>query len=105
MSRGTGVVARRRSRGDFSQQSPHVAVTRLNRGVRQGLSRMSAESRDDFPESAKRALSARVNAKCSNPDCGAATSGPQLDPCKALNVGVAAHIAAAAPGGPRYDPA
>ena len=59
--------------------------------------------RDDFPESTRRALAARVNHCCSNPDCGAQTSGPQVEPGKALNVGVAAHIAGAAPGGPRYD--
>lgn len=28
---------------------------------------------------------------------------PQKDPSKALNIGVAAHITAASPGGPRYD--
>ena len=59
--------------------------------------------RDDFPEPTKRALAARVNYRCSNPDCGAQTSGPQVEPAKALNVGVAAHITGAAPGGPRYD--
>jgi hypothetical protein len=31
------------------------------------------------------------------------TSGPQEDPAKALNVGVAAHITAASAGGPRYN--
>jgi len=59
-------------------------------------------SRDDFPEATKRALAARVNYQCSNPHCGASTSGPQADPSKAVNVGVAAHITGAAPGGPRY---
>jgi hypothetical protein len=29
---------------------------------------------------------------------------PQDDPTKAVNIGVAAHITAASPGGPRYDP-
>jgi hypothetical protein len=62
-----------------------------------------SSSRDDFPEPTKRALAARVNDRCSNPDCGAQTSGPQVEPAKALNVGVAAHITAAAPRGPRYD--
>lgn len=33
----------------------------------------------------------------------APTSGPQEDPAKALNIGVAAHITAASPGGARYD--
>jgi hypothetical protein len=33
----------------------------------------------------------------------APTAGPQLDPSKIINVGVAAHITGATPGGPRYD--
>jgi hypothetical protein len=59
---------------------------------------------DDFSEPVKRALAARVGHRCSNPDCRALTSGPQDDPAKSVNVGVAAHVAAASPGGPRYDP-
>jgi hypothetical protein len=59
--------------------------------------------RDDFNEAVKRTLAARVGNACSSPDCRALTSGPQDDPTKALNVGVAAHITGAAPGGPRYD--
>jgi hypothetical protein len=61
--------------------------------------------RDDFGEDAKRILAARVGNRCSNPRCRALTSGPQDDPTKALNVGIAAHITAASPGGPRYDSA
>lgn len=60
--------------------------------------------RDDFAEPVKRALALRVGNRCSRPECGALTSGPQDEPTKVVNVGVAAHIAAAAPGGPRYDP-
>ena len=60
--------------------------------------------RDDFPDTVKRVLAARVNLRCSRPDCRASTSGPQVEPAKALNVGVAAHITAAAEGGPRFDP-
>jgi hypothetical protein len=41
--------------------------------------------------------------RCSNPSCRALTSGPQVDPSKSLNIGVAAHISAACEGGPRYD--
>lgn len=40
---------------------------------------------------------------CSNPVCVKSTSGPHADPEKATIVGVAAHITAAAAGGPRYD--
>lgn len=63
----------------------------------------STSFRDNFPSSTKRALADRVSHRCSNPECGAPTSGPQIEPGRALNVGVAAHIAAATPGGPRYD--
>src|SRR6266851_5472339 len=59
--------------------------------------------RDEFPEATKRAIAARVAYRCSNPDCRAQTAGPQVEAGKTLNVGVAAHISAAAPGGPRYD--
>jgi hypothetical protein len=59
--------------------------------------------RDDFPEEVKRVIANRANLVCSNPDCGSTTAGPQDDPSKALNIGVAAHITAASPGGPRYD--
>src|ERR1035437_2556189 len=60
--------------------------------------------RDEFLGSVKEILAARVGFQCSNPQCRAPTSGPQLDCNKAINVGVAAHICAASPDGPRYDP-
>jgi hypothetical protein len=60
--------------------------------------------RDDFTDEVKRTLAARVRNVCSNPDCQASTSGPQIDSTKALNVGVAAHITGAAEGGARYNP-
>ena len=61
------------------------------------------ENRDDFSEVVKRTIANRVGNHCSNPDCRALTSGPHSDASKALNVGVACHMTAAAPGGPRYD--
>ena len=61
--------------------------------------------RDEFSESTKRVVAARVSHRCSNPECRAPTAGPQVEAGRTLNVGVAAHISAAAPGGPRYDPA
>lgn len=48
-------------------------------------------------------IAERVNNHCSNPMCRVGTTGPQTDPNKALMLGVAAHITAAAPRGPRYD--
>ncbi|MEU0112777.1 hypothetical protein ABZ137_03385 [Streptomyces bobili] len=53
----------------------------------------------------KDTLASRVASRCSNPDCGAVTSGPKLQTSGAVNLGVGAHITAASPGGPRYDPA
>lgn len=60
--------------------------------------------RDDFPRPVVETLAKRVGNRCSNPACRKRTSGPHTDDNKALNVGVAAHVAAASVGGPRYDP-
>ena len=60
-------------------------------------------ARDDFDQKTKQLMADRVGHQCANPNCRQQTSGPQVDPLKALNVGVAAHITAASPSGPRYD--
>ncbi len=62
-----------------------------------------SKARDEFPPRIKTVLANRVGVRCSNPDCQRTASGPNSDPEKAVNIGVAAHITAAAPGGPRYD--
>ena len=59
--------------------------------------------RDEFRADTKDLLAKRVGIRCSNPNCRQSTSGPKEDPRTAVNIGVAAHIAAAASGGPRYD--
>jgi len=61
--------------------------------------------RGDFPLSTKDVLAKRVAFRCSNPVCRQPTSGPQVDPTKIINLGVAAHITAASADGPRYDSA
>ncbi|MGZ3237096.1 MAG: hypothetical protein ACXWIN_00340 [Burkholderiaceae bacterium] len=63
-----------------------------------------ANNRDNFTAKVGRTLERRVNGHCSRPGCGVPTSGPNSDPDKASSMGIAAHICAAAPGGPRYDP-
>ena len=60
--------------------------------------------RDDFDKETREVLARRVGYLCANPNCRKPTSGPQTDPAKAINLGVAAHITAASPGGARYDP-
>jgi hypothetical protein len=59
--------------------------------------------RDDFSPGTKELLAKRVGYRCSNPGCRQPTSGPQEDPLAVINIGVAAHITAASPVGPRYD--
>lgn len=61
------------------------------------------KSRDEFPAPVRRALALRANYRCSFPGCSKPTSGPSDEADDAVtNIGVAAHISAAAPGGPRY---
>jgi len=59
--------------------------------------------RDDFKANVRTALARRVCYRCSNDTCRKPTSGPHSDPLKATVLGQAAHITAAAMGGPRYD--
>ena len=59
--------------------------------------------RDNFNQSVIQILYKRAGGKCCR--CGASTFGPVTNkPTGVRNIGQAAHIAAAAPGGPRYDP-
>jgi len=59
--------------------------------------------RDEFNRDIKETLSKRVALHCSNPQCRKLTIGPNSNENKTTNIGVAAHITAASPGGPRYD--
>jgi hypothetical protein len=58
-------------------------------------------SRDEFSGDVIRRLGESVNLHCSN--CDAPTKGAHSVEGKAISVGVACHIHAAAPGGPRYE--
>src|SRR5262249_248295 len=59
---------------------------------------------DDFPKTVVNALGKRSGFLCANPLCRRSTVGPQQGGAAAVNIGVAAHITASSPGGPRYDP-
>lgn len=61
-------------------------------------------ARDEFSLETKDILAQRAGQRCSWLWCRQLTSGPREDPTKAMNLGVAAHICAASPGGPRYAP-
>jgi hypothetical protein len=67
---------------------------------------MGSSGRDEFSRGVKAVLAHRAGYRCSKPDCRASTAGPSWEtPDAKTNVGVAAHITAAAPGpgARRYD--
>jgi hypothetical protein len=59
-------------------------------------------ARDNFSKTVIDRLKSRVAHRCSNPDCRTPTSAPS-EKDGVNSIGVAAHISAASPGGPRYD--
>ena len=59
---------------------------------------------DDFPAPVRAALAAEAGQRCANPHCRLRTLGPSDTAATGTaNIGVAAHITAAQPGGARYD--
>ena len=64
---------------------------------------MAKNNRDDFPEKTKILLARQADNRCSNPSCRRVTIGSTSDGKDVINLGIGAHICAAAPGGPRYD--
>ncbi len=60
--------------------------------------------RDDFTKSTIETIAKRAGYLCSNPECRILTVGAASGHEGFVNVGVAAHITAASPGGPRYGP-
>jgi hypothetical protein len=61
--------------------------------------------RDEFSRTVLDVLAKRVGFRCSNSDCRKLTTGPRTEVPHIVNIGVGAHITAAAPGGPRFNPA
>jgi hypothetical protein len=65
---------------------------------------MAKKNRDEFTEKTKLQIAKRTSWLCSNPECRRETVGSNSDGTGEILLGIAAHICAAAPGGPRYDP-
>ncbi|GJE60561.1 hypothetical protein [Methylobacterium trifolii] len=62
-------------------------------------------TRDNFSKAAIQALRDRAGNLCSQPSCQSPTIGADQSTTDGVTlIGVAAHIKAASPGGPRYDP-
>lgn len=57
----------------------------------------------DFPAPVIRTLEQQAGSRCCNPGCRQPTRAQSWDGTKAISIGTAAHIHAAAPGGARYD--
>ena len=61
-------------------------------------------NRDDFSKKTISIAASRAGYRCSFPGCGCLTIGASMEgKDKVASIGVAAHICAAAKGGPRYD--
>ena len=61
------------------------------------------KNRDDFTSPTKRKIERQALSHCSNPNCRRVTHAASSDRQGEIRIGIAAHICAAAPGGPRYD--
>ena len=64
---------------------------------------MSIKTRDEFSQTIRVQIAKRAAWLCSFPSCRKFTVGATEDGNGEINIGTAAHICAAAPGGPRYD--
>ena len=90
-----------------SQASPALFckfpdISRIQRFKIMASGKERANRRDNFNQSVIQILYKRAGGRCCK--CRAATFGPITNnPNKYRNIGQAAHIAAAAPGGPRYN--
>lgn len=62
------------------------------------------DNRDDFSRAIKQKLAERVAFRCSNPKCRVLTIGPKENENGSVTTGIACHIFAAAPNGPRANP-
>jgi hypothetical protein len=58
-------------------------------------------TRIEFPAAVRNLAASRAGHRCSFPGCGRTTSGPGAQDDQRINMGIAAHIYSASPGGPR----
>jgi hypothetical protein len=64
---------------------------------------MAKQNRDEFSPKTRMQIGKRAGWHCSDPSCCQLTVCANSDGSGEMDLGVAAHICAAAPGGPRYD--
>jgi len=71
--------------------------------MQEGWQSALARNRDDFTQATVLKIAKRAGFLCSFPSCRNPTVGATEDGEGEINIGTAAHICAAAPGGPRFD--
>ena len=74
-------------------------------GAGSGSSSFGRHVRDDFTKRTVTEIAKGVAYRCSNPECRRPTLGANAAQDGTVIIGVAAHICAASPGGPRYNAA
>lgn len=77
--------------------------TFLGRGLEGGSQGFGRHVRDDFTKRTVTEIAKGVAYRCSNPECRRPTVGANAAQDGTIIIGVAAHICAASPGGPRYN--
>jgi hypothetical protein len=101
-----GVVGSIPTRPNNLQPAPILGTRRghyTKPKAQEPKSRGARRSRDDFSEGTRVTLGHRAGWRCSYPGCTRTMTGPHTEPNTAIKMGEAAHITAAAKGGPRYD--
>jgi hypothetical protein len=84
--------------------SPSRCKRTLRRLIAACYTVAAMNNRDDFSPRVKRAAAARAGWHCSFEECQKLTVGPSEEAPDAItNIGKAAHICGASPGGRRYD--
>lgn len=68
------------------------------------MDKKDLNKRDDFSQATIRKIKEMSGDVCSMPSCRVITGGSKKLRDNSFSIGVAAHICAASPGGPRYDP-
>lgn len=101
-----GITARRLTRGCrlsyASRKLPKATSATLISAIPINTKIMT--QRDDFDRKTIEAIGKRASFICSNPDCKSLTLCPSAeDEDKFIYIDKAAHITAAAEGGPKYD--
>ncbi len=91
-----------RMAADELSRNPTLNTDELRQRLEERL--RGGPERVNFPRNVRLVISQRVGGFCSKPGCNIHTTGPHSEPGKVIDTGVAAHITAAAPGGPRFSP-